>query len=80
MNDSQRNRTLCFLERPENMSTDKQNFDAGWNACAQDVLDTLGDWATALSGCGDSSEKFDQVRQELATYFAKLNDNQGIEP
>lgn len=76
MNDSQRNRTLGFLERPENMLTDKQIFDAGWNSCAQDVLDTLGVWATALSDCGDSSEKFESVQKELATYFARLKGNE----
>lgn len=76
MNDSQRNRILGYLERPENMLTDKQHFDAGWNACAQDVLDTLGDWATAVAGCGDSSQKFDMVQKQLATYFARLKGNE----
>lgn len=75
MNDSQRNRTLGYLSASENMYINKQSFDIAWNKCAQDVLDTLGDFSTALSGCGDSSVKFDDVRQELATYFARLNDN-----
>lgn len=75
MNDSQRNRTLGFFERSENILTDKHNFDAGWNACAQDILDTLDNWSAAVSGCGDSSKKFDEVRQELATYFARLKGN-----
>lgn len=76
MNDSQRNRTLGYLEASENMFINKQSYDAGWNACAQDVLDTLGDFGTALAGCGDSSEKFDMVQKELATYFARLKGNE----
>ena len=81
MNNSQRNRTLNFLKASESIPiVSVKSYNAGWNACAQDVLDTLGDWSAALSGCGDSSKKFDVVRQELATYFAKLNDNNWIEP
>lgn len=83
MNDSRRNRTLCYLITSENTNTfiNKQSYDIGWNACAQDVLDTLGDFATVVSGCGDSSEKLDMVRQELAVYFARLNDTDNwIEP
>lgn len=81
MNDSRRNRTLGYLLASENILIDKQSFDIAWNKCAQDVLDTLGDFSAAVAGCGDSSAKFDEVRQELAVYFARLNDTDNwIEP
>lgn len=70
MNDSKRNQTLNYLNVSKIADIDKTTFDIGWNACAQDVLDTL----IIFMNSKTNSEKseYANIHQELFVYFSKL--------
>lgn len=50
---------------------------------AQDTLDTLGDYATAVSGIDQPlrtpSEGYDAAHESLMVYYTKVLDNKGVE-
>lgn len=58
-------------------------FLEGCRWMAQETCDTLGDYATALEGCGPEtqtpSHKYDDVRDSLLVYFTKILDNMEVE-
>lgn len=72
MNDSKRNQTLSYLDTSRIADIDKTTFDIGWNACAQNVLDTLTDLSKLSPESGVLREKFNFVHSELVVYFSKL--------
>lgn len=53
-------------------------FYAGARTMAQDTVDTLGDYATAVAGIDNfqytSEQAFDTARKSLMTYYTKLFD------
>lgn len=58
-------------------------FLAGCRWMAQETLDTMGDYATALEGCNPETQtpakKYDDVRDSLMVYFTKVLDDMEVE-
>lgn len=58
-------------------------FLQGCRWMAQEAIDTLADYATALEGCKAETQtpaqKYDDVRQSLLVYFTKVLDDVEVE-